>query len=341
MLKITDISKEEESLLHEHRKKSETGLIRERAHAILLLCQGRSAVDVASILFVNEDTVREWIHGFKEIRIASIFPKYKGNGNASKLSSQQKKEIVETLSKPPSERGIPGAFWSVGALKTYLSAEYGVVYESDRSYHHLFAISNFSYKLPDAFDKRRNDSLVEERMQEIHTELLKYTGDEWACFAADESSIVWETELRKAWLKKGEKTIIKADRIKQRQNYFGALNLRSGQHTLVPLIWQNTTTMIEALRALTEVYPNKKLCIIGDNARWHRSKELRELLGEGKEFSHIHFIWLPPYAPDNNPQEHVWKVGKDAIANRTYSSFKELVATFEAALTGRLFHYKI
>ena len=99
--------------------------------------------------------------------------------------------------------------------------------------------------------------------------------------------------------------------------------------------------MIEALRVLTEAYPNKNLCIIWDNARWHRSKELRALLGEGNEFSHIHFIWLPPYAPDHNPQEHVWKVGKDAIANRSYSSFEELVTTFEKALRGRLFHYKI
>ena len=184
-------------------------------------------------------------------------------------------------------------------------------------------------------------SLVEERMKEIHVELTQYTGNDWVSFAADESSIVWETELRRAWLTKGEKTIIKADRVKQRQNYFGALNLLTGEHTLVPLVWQNTTTMIEALRVLTEAYPNKNLCIIWDNARWHRSKELRALLGEGNEFSHIHFIWLPPYAPDHNHQEHVWKVGKDAIANRSYSSFEELVTTFEKALRGRLFHYKI
>ena len=177
-------------------------------------------------------------------------------------------------------------------------------------------------------------------MAEIHKELSQYSFPEWECFAADESSIVWETELKRAWLKKNQKTIIKADRIKQRQNYFGALNLKSGKHTLVPLSWQNTKTIIEALRTLSAAYPSKKMCIIWDNAKWHRAKVLRDLLGPEKEFSHIRFVWLPPYAPDRNPEEHVWKFGKEAISNRLYSSFKELTQTFENALSNQFFHYK-
>ena len=62
-------------------------------------------------------------------------------------------------------------------------------------------------------------------MAEIQKEMEHYQSPDWECFAADESSIVWETELKRAWLKKNQNTVIKADRIKQRQNYFGALNL--------------------------------------------------------------------------------------------------------------------
>ena len=83
------------------------------------------------------------------------------------------------------------------------------------------------------------NELVSQRISEIRQELKNYSDPEWVCFAADECSIVWETEIRKAWIKKGEKTILKADRTKQRQNYFGALNLKTGHHTLVPLVWQN------------------------------------------------------------------------------------------------------
>ena len=110
MLKISGLTEEEKTLLHDHRKKSQTNLIRERAHGILLMGEGRSMVDIASILFVEEDTVRSWFHKFEEGRISSIFPKYSHNDNASKLTKKQKQEIAETLQNPPSEQGLPGSF---------------------------------------------------------------------------------------------------------------------------------------------------------------------------------------------------------------------------------------
>jgi transposase len=333
------LKKVEVKLLTEHYQKSGTALIRSRAHAVLLCDQNRSIPDIASILLANEDTARRWVHSFEHERIASIFPQYEDNNNAGRLTEKQREEIKKTLASPPSKEGTPATFWSLRAIKTYLKAQYGVVYESDRSYHHLFEIVKFSYKLPDAFDKRRDDALVVKRMKEIRAEIT--TLKDYEIFAADESSIVWETELRRAWLKKGEKTIVKVDRTKQRQNYFGALNLKSHKHHLIPLVWQNTDTIIEALRVLFRKYPQRKLCIIWDNAAWHRSKGLRALLGKGNEFSRLRLIWMPPYAPDENPEEHVWKYGKEAIANNVYGSFKELVATFESAVNGRKFDYQM
>lgn len=331
------VTKKEVAILTGHYQKSYTALIRQRAHAMILLAQGRSVPDIASVLLMKEDTVRSWLHAFEHERITSIFPAYSGNTNASKLTPEQREEIKKTLAKPPSKQGLPGTFWSVQKLKSYLKAAYGVVYESERSYHHLFALERYSYKLPDALDKRRDDALVTRRMQEIRREIARLHDHE--IFAADESSIVWETELRRAWLKKGEKTILKVNRTKQRQNYFGALNIRSHRHHLIPLVWQNTETMIGALRALTKKYPGKKLAIVWDNAGWHRSKGLRALLGKGKEFSHIRFIWMPPYAPDENPEEHVWKYGKDEIANDVYATFEDLRKKFEFAVSGKVFHY--
>ena len=333
------ITKKELKILTEHYTKSGTALIRNRAHSLILFTQGRTSPDIASILLTNENTIRTWVHAFEESRVSSIFPLYTGNTNASRLTKEQREEIKATLKKPPSEQGIPGRFWSSAALKTYLSAQYGVVYESERSYHHLFAITSFSYKRPDAFDKRRDDALVIKRMAEIREEISQLK--DYQIFAADESSIVWETELRRAWLPRGKKTILKVDRTKQRQSYFGALNLKTHCHELIPLTWQNTETIIGALRELTKRYPHKKLCLIWDNAAWHRSKGLRALLGTGNEFAHIKLIWMPPYAPDENPEEHVWKFGKEAIANDVYTTFAELKNKFESAMNGRLFDYQI
>jgi transposase len=110
---------------------------------------------------------------------------------------------------------------------------------------------------------------------------------------------------------------------------------------LIRLDWQNTENITNALRELTKRYPNQKLWLVWDNARWHRSKELRALLGKDNEFAHFHFIWLPPYAPDHNPQEHVWKAAKAETKNTVTDTFEGLKQIFETAISGKVFDYKM
>lgn len=346
MIKIQKIEKEYE-LLVEHYKNAQSQLIRDRAHCIILSMQGRPAPDIAAILIRREETVREWIKSYGSNRLTSIFPKYAGNTNASKLTPEQLEEIVRVIQSPPgTEAGLPAQFWSVGKLKSYLQAEYGVVYESERSYHHLFAVSHYSFKLPEGFDRRRNDELVKARMPEVYKEMQQCISEGYEVFVADECNLSWETEYRRVWLPKGEKTILRVNRQKIKQHYFGALNVVTKKEELIRLDWQNTKNIIEALREMTKRYPGKKCCFIWDNATWHRSKELRALLGQNKdrqdnEFAHIRFIWLPPYSPDYNPQEHVWKVAKSAVKNNITSTFNGLKDIFEQAISGRTFDYQI
>lgn len=341
MLQPPVLTKKERVLLIGHVRKSGTLLIRQRAHAIVLAADGYAIPAIAGILFVQVKTVRTWLRAFDDTRISSIFPRYAGNTNASKLTAEQLTEIRDVLRKPPSDTAIPASFWSVAQLKQYLNATYGVVYESDRSYHHLLAVSNLSFKLPEGFDRRRNEALVIRRMQEIRREIKRYRAQGYVIFAADECSLSFETEYRRAWIRKGEKTLLKVSRDKRRQNYFGALNLDTHRHELVPLDWQNTETITQALRELSTRHQGQKLCIVWDNARWHRAKDLRALLGKGKEFAHIRLVWMPPYAPDHNPEEHVWKIGKEAVGNQCAATFDEVRNVFERAVTSRDFDYTI
>ena len=334
------ITKEEQELLWEHKRKSGTELTRTRAHVVLLNVKGYGTPEISEILNIDENTIRRSLSLFETERISSIFPKYSGNTNASKLTKEQKEEIQKTLASSTKKDGLPNVFWSVKKLKQYIKAEYGVVYESERSYHHLFVISGFSFKLPEGFDKRRNDKLVKERMLEIQRKIRELKKKEYEIFFADECSLAWETEFRRAWIKKGEKTIIRVNRDKTRQHYFGAWNIESKKETLIRLDWQDTKNISNALRELTKQYKGKRLAIIWDNAKWHRSKELKSLLGKNKEFEHIHLVWLPPYAPDENPQEHIWKVAKDAAKNNATETFKELKDIFEQSIQGKVFNYK-
>lgn len=333
-------SEVEKVLLLSHHRKAGGGLIAERAHAVLLSSTGHSPYEISEILFRDEKTVREWIKAFGQKRLASLFPKYKGNENAGKLTREQKEEIGKVLSKPPSEYGIPREFWDVSALKAYMTAYFGIVYESPRSYHFLFKVSNFSFKYPATFDLHRNEEQIRERVNQIREAVKpKLSDPRWVVLASDESRLTWEAIIRRCWLPKGQKSILRVERENVAQNLIGFLNLKTGRPHLYGIPWQNQKEIIKVLGKLKNVYPDKRICLVWDNAAFHKGRDIRKALKT--ELKPFYLVNFPPYAPDANPQEKVWRWAKEQVANRQFSSLIGLRRYFTSVLMGRNYPYQI
>ena len=97
----------------------------------------------------------------------------------------------------------------------------------------------------------------------------------------------------------------------------------------------NYETVIQSLRDFLEAKPcseGKKYCIIMDNAPWHK-KAIRLIWTEAhEEYADIRekleYLSLPPYSPDLNPIEQVWrKTRREKTHNRYFSSLMKLVDT--------------
>ncbi len=336
------ITPDEEDLLKDWHRDGTSALIRDRAHTVWLNHHGKSPVEIAAILYRKPVTIRRWLKDWEKQHFASLFAAYTGNTNANKLTPKQKQQVALVLSKPPSDYGIPKQFWQVKDLKRWIKAEFGVVYESDRSYHFLFRLSRFSWHLPDKFDIKRDDEWVKARIEEIREEIKPLLADPaWVVLAVDETRLVWESESRRAWLRTNQKTVIKVHRSNDYRSFLGALDLSTGRLRLYAMSWQNYQEGIKVLRKLKHAYPDKKVCLIWDNAPWHRAKLLRERLRQGHLLHNFHLIALPPYAPDTNPVEHVWKYAKDRIAHRDTVSFNQKLNLFKLAVIHRKFNYKI
>lgn len=338
MLDAVHLSEEEIFLLTQHFRKPQNALIRERAQTILAFGQGISAYELSIVIRRSEKTIRKWIKAFHRRRIASIFPRYRGD-NAAKLTREQKNQLRTVLARPPGAYGIPSKFWDISSLKTYIKAEFGVEYESSESYRLIFLLHNFSFHLPNTFDRHRNEKEITKRIKAIKREITPYMKDDtWIILVSDECRIVWETEVRRLWLPKGQKSIIKVERRRKAQSFIGFLNLKTGQELLYKLSWQKQDTIIPVLEELVGNYPDKRICIIWDNARFHHGKKIRKKLST--TLRRVHLINLPPYAPDYNPQEHVWKYGKEKLANNQRESLEETVTAFESIVMSRNYPYR-
>ena len=60
----------------------------------------------------------------------------------------------------------------------------------------------------------------------------------------------------------------------------------------------------------------QKLAMIIDNAGYHKKKELWPYFAENKK--RLRLLWLPPYSPELNPIERVWRLTRRRVTHNTY-----------------------
>ena len=135
-------------------------LLRWKAEAILYASRGVDVDIIAKMVDRTERTVKERLSEWRRTRLHSVVTGHAGNDNAAKLTRTQK----EVLSLPPSQSGIHADFWDVPAVRDVVKARFGVEYESDSSYQLLLRFAGMSFKLPDPFDKRRDEKVIMKRM---------------------------------------------------------------------------------------------------------------------------------------------------------------------------------
>ena len=340
----TALTTKEKNKLAKYVLTSPLKTVRLKAHAVLMRDEGLELATIAKLVFRKERAVTRWLSDFSKRRLASIFTGYKNNQNAGKLTKAQKKQIKRVLKNPPSKYGIPEEFWSVPALKSYVKAEFSVVYDSDQSYHFLLRFCDLSFKCPAKFSAKRDDDLIDKRMREIKKQVRKMKKDtdkNWEIFTADETRLELECLTRRAWLRRGEKTVIKVHRGKSFQSFMGLLNQGDFKCEVYPMPWQNQDEVLSVLKVFLSNHSDRNICIIWDNATFHKGIKIRQALSTGGLLEKVHLIALPPYAPDRNPIEHVWGVAKGHLSNKQLENMETVTKKFTEYIDSRKFKYRL
>jgi transposase len=89
----------------------------------------------------------------------------------------------------------------------------------------------------------------------------------------------------------------------------------------------NSITFWEFLKKLKRHRrKSKKMLVIVDNAKWHKAKEIRPWLWKQRKFLELDF--LPPYSPEINSIERVWKLTRRLRThNQYFPNLDDLIET--------------
>ena len=123
------------------------------------------------------------------------------------------------------------------------------------------------------------------------------------------------------WLPRGEQTQLKTNTGRMRVTINGALDAQTKEIVIQEDKVLNAENTIRFFQKIEFQYPHSKaIHLVLDNAGYYKGKKIQEFLKTSK----IKVHYLPPYAPNLNLIERVWKFfKKKVLANAYYESFLE------------------
>ena len=146
-----------------------------------------------------------------------------------------------------------------------------------------------------------------------------------------------QTTFQKIWLPQGEYPKIEVSNTKKNRSIYGFLNIRNGKEHAWKTEWQNMYITSDVLGKLKKIYPDQKILLIWDKAPWHKGCKAQEFI---KTDGNINTIEFPRAAPEENPQEHVWKDGRSKIThNKNIMDIDKTTDEFIKYLNKTEFHY--
>lgn len=137
-------------------------------------------------------------------------------------------------------------------------------------------------------------------------------------FFFDEARFGTHSKLGHGWFVKGSRTPVKCKLGFQNFYLYGAVNPMNGEDFTLMLPTVNTESMNTYLSLMSAHLEDRKILLIMDQAGWHKAK--------GLIVPHnITILYLPPYCPELNPVERLWKyIKQNTIKNRIYDTLEAL-----------------
>ena len=124
--------------------------------------------------------------------------------------------------------------------------------------------------------------------------------------------------IQKTWFPKGQQRQIPTYGKHQGVKLIGTLNYETGEIFCVEEEKYDAKVFLRFLEKVLAHYPHGKIAMVLDNARIHHAKLIQPFLKAHK--NRLQLVFLPPYSPQLNLIEGLWKWLKDSVINNVFFS---------------------
>lgn len=266
---------------------------------------GHTTHRIAQNLGCVPSTVVRWLQRYWDEGLEGLVDRRRDNGLA-KVDDDLLGALIVLLGNSPQEYGWSRTTWTRELLVLGLELLTGVRIS-------ISTLARMLKKLEARWKTARPilrcpwpKNVRNKRLKEIQKVVKNLPKNEVVLYE-DEVDIHLNPRIGRDWMLKGiQKEIVTPGKNKKRY-IAGALNHRNGEIHWVSGERKNSDLFIKLLRALCELYPHvKRIHLILDNYITHSSKKVLKAIEKDFE-GRIVLHFLPPYSPEHNRIEHLWK----------------------------------
>ena len=286
-------------------------LVRIRYLIILNNWSGRRARDIAKVLKTHHTTVYRVVQRFRQRGEAALWDGREDNGG-DKLSDDFLGLLDRIVRSSPQEHGWRRPTWTRETLVATMVRKTGI----------RIHVGTMSRALARIRARRANPrprvrcpwfpAVKTRRINELRRLLATLPRREVAVYE-DEVDVHLNPKIGLDWMGHGQQKEAMTPGQNEKRYLAGAQDVRTGQIHWVESAQKNSYLFWDLLCLLTKVYAQAKVIhVILDNYGIHSSTMIGVALANFASRVRLHF--LPPYSPDDNAIERVWK---DLHANVT------------------------
>ncbi len=246
--------------------------------------------------------------------------------------------VKAAVQQSPRAVGIAVANWTWKVVRTYIHQTFGKRVARSSCFRYLHRLG-FVWKRP---KKRFLKADAEKRSAFVHEYAALLTEAERTgakIFFADEAHFRADADVRGKWVLRGEPAVVESSspRYGEKASYYSAVCLETGEVAVMELSGTSTAETSTAFLMQLRSQHAEPLIVIWDNGPAHGGEALRAYLRTPD--LRLRLVRLPPYSPDFNADEPIWKwVRQEVTANTclgTQAAVQQHVGAFFAGLPAR------
>jgi transposase len=300
------LTKEQKKELLIELRKEDKRRYADRIRVILLLDKGWTYNKIAEALFLDEGTIANYRRRYKEGGLEGlIIDDY--SGRRSFLNEKEQQILSNFLQSK--------ICLSTKEIINFIEKKFGVSYTVSGITDLLHRIG-FTYKKAKSVPGKAN----KEKQKEF-IELYRSLIPEGKIYFSDSTHPYHNPVISYGWIKKGEDYNVLSNSGRYHLNINGAVDIKNLDIVTRTCDWVNADSMCDLLKAIRNKNLSGELIhLIMDNASYNRSAKLTS---KALELG-INLVYLPPYSPNLNPIERLWKFFKKKVLYNRYYETKRV-----------------